>query len=86
MQTPAVMTVRTSISAARANSHVTNAISATNGAFTPSRKAPANRERCSHARRECGKKMPMVATAAPGIPFKMQPIKVAVVNNGPGVI
>jgi hypothetical protein len=69
-----VTTVRASISAVRANSHVTNAISATDATFTPSRKAPANRERRSHGATgppiarsaNSGRKMPMVATTAPG--------------------
>jgi len=65
--------------AARPSSQVTAASSASDATLTPSRKAPAVRERrtrgskcpMSATKMNDGRKMPTVATTAPGTPARM---------------
>jgi len=68
-----------SMIAARPSSQVTAASSASDATLTPSRKAPAVRERrtrgsncpMSATKMKDGRKMPTVATTAPGTPARM---------------
>ena len=91
--TNTIARVITSTSAAFPNSSNTQAISPTDAAVTPSRKALPTTERLtrgnsgplSATKIQPGKKIPNVATAAPGMPAAKYPINVAVVNTGPGV-
>ena len=79
--------------AARPSCQATAAMSPSAATFTPSRKAAARREprsRGSHGRLTAtstneGRKMATVASTAPGRPASTKPMKVAVVNTGPGV-
>jgi hypothetical protein len=73
---------------------MTTAIKAKDAAFTPSRKALAAGERLRRGasgplmatNMKAGRKIPAVLRIAPGIPDSTYPMKVAVVNTGPGVI
>lgn len=82
-----------SIRAACPSCQVTAAINAMEAALTPSKKAPAVgdlRRRgmigpLTATKKKAGRKIPSVATVAPGTPPSTNPMKVAVVNTGPGV-
>ncbi len=80
--------------ASRARNQVTPAISATAAELRPSRAAAVTARlrslAISGSRRavitKAGRKIATVATTAPGTPRSRYPMKVAVVNSGPGVI
>ena len=82
-----------SINVALASCQVTTVMKASEAALTLSRNAPAVTDRRTRGtsgplaatKRNAGRKMPMVATAAPALPPRTYPIKVAVVKTGPGV-
>src|SRR6266850_7221731 len=93
METSASAAVSASTIAARPSSHVTAAMRPSAATLTPSRNAAARREprnRGSNGRLAAtntneGTKMASVASRAPGHPASRKPMKVAVVNTGPGV-
>src|SRR5580704_347665 len=78
---------------ARPSCQLTYAINASDPTLTPSRNAPAIFDLrirgingpLAATSKNAGKKMPTVATTEPGSPPSRYPMKVAVVNTGPGV-
>src|SRR5262249_19608105 len=86
--------VTQSTTEARPSCHATTAIKASDATLTPFRNAPATADfricliKCPLAatNKNAGRKIPTVATVAPGNPPNKNPTNVAVVNTGPGVI
>ena len=86
-------TVAVSTRDTRPSCQLTAAINASGATFTPSRKTPAILDfrmrgtsgPLTATSRNAGRKIPTVATTAPRIPPRIKPMKVAVVNTGPGI-